>query len=277
MCNGKRPVLCSEAFDAVGSPYGIHMDRYNRILTKCKAALRPLRAEMGLLDPYVLATSHAEFRIEGHGDLRIEDELGQGMYGKVFAFFGNSGILLKGAKSDHGKDDLCLELAVISALDGLNGGVPRIHKIEKIPSSLKSLFRGRVLVMDRRGDAEWSDIPMVESREFNMRFSRLIEIVRDMHDRGFVHNDIKPMNIRISTTYPAAVTLIDFDQAEPFIDSRGFHLGSASRIKDMEGILAIAVATEGPKTWLPEFYQDVKSLGLTDRPNYEKWIAFFRR
>jgi hypothetical protein len=167
--------------------------------------------------------------VEGYGELRVDKELGQGLYGEVFTLFESSEIILKGAKSDHGRDDLCRERSLQRVLQGLNGGAPRDHVVSRMPAEFDPLSRNRVLAMDRKGDAEWGDVVLEEDALFYTRFAKLLTIVRDLHRKGFIHDDIKGCNIRITTAHPQDVILLDFGQAILYIDADGSLLPEVSR------------------------------------------------
>ena len=253
-----------------------YVRQYEREFRDCKSQVVPRANPRELLDPYVLASAHAVFGVDGFGDLTVEDELGQGMYGKVFSFYETSVIILKGAKSDHGRDDLCWERSLQKVLDGLNGGAPRDYPITRFPSQFDPLFRSRVLVMERRGDAEWSDVVVEENVAFFTRFAKLLTIVRDLHQTGFIHDDIKGCNIRVSTYDPEDVTLIDFGQAIPFIDSDGNHLPNVSRKRDLVNLVVIARAIRGPKSWLDQFAEAVDQESDQSDFEYNDWISNFK-
>ena len=254
-----------------------HVRLYDVEFRRCKSEVVPRENPRELLDPYVLASAHAVFQVEGYGELRVDDELGQGMYGKVFTFFETSEIILKGAKSDHGRDDLCWERSLQRVLQGLNGGAPRDHVISRMPAEFDPLFRNRVLVMDRRGDAEWGDVVLEEDALFYTRFAKLLTIVRDLHRIGFIHDDIKGCNIRITRTNPQDVILIDFGQAIPYIDAHGNLLPEVSRKRDLVNLIQVAGSVRGPKTWLAPFTDAIGQSSDTDEFGFDHWIEIFRR
>ena len=253
-----------------------YVTEYEIEFRKCKSQVVPRENPRELLDPYVLASAHAEFVVDGFGSLRVQDELGQGMYGKVFSFYETSAIILKGAKSDHGRDDLCWERSLQRVLGGLNGGAPRDHLITEMPAEFDPLFRSRVLVMDRKGDAEWGDVVLEENETFFIRFARLLTIVRDLHQKGFIHDDIKGCNIRVGITDPQDVTLIDFGQAVPFIDSLGHHLPDVTRKRDLVNLVEVARAIRGLKPWLVQFEDAVNQMTDSSDFDYNHWISKFR-
>jgi predicted Ser/Thr protein kinase len=249
---------------------------YHMELDSCKAGVIPRPNPTELLDPYVLSSGHVVLDVEGFGRLRVDDEIGQGMFGKAFTFVNNDALILKGAKSDHGRDDLCWERSILQVLNGLGGGIPRIHRITYMPAEFAELFNNRVLVMDKKGDADWCGEVVEEKSGFYSRFARLLEIVQALHSHGFIHDDIKGANIRIIKGVPEEVTLIDFGQARPFVDLEGVHSEVDSRKTDWRDLVILAETVKGPKSWLPELKAEAEALGHYDEPNYTKWITRFK-
>ena len=151
-----------------------------------------------------------------------------------------------------------------------------MHRITYIPAEFAELFNNRVLVMDKKGDADWRGVVVKETIAFYTRFARLLEIVQALHSHGFIHDDIKGANIRIIKDVPEEVTLIDFGQARPFVDLEGVHSDVDSRRTDWRYLVILAETVKGPKSWLPELKAEAEALGHNDEPNYTKWITRFK-
>ena len=166
--------------------------------------------------------------------------------------------------------------------------------------------------------------------------ARLIEMVREVHQVGFVHGDIHGGNIVVSDIKTPTLKLIDFGRSSPFVDlPTGLHIlpipqmigmsmsnaallapfelegDIPTRRDDMyrlaELLFTLLDPTSSPRfrggersisaeAWLEtarakrawrigtsfdpsfnEFKEEMANLGFTERPNYERWIARFRR
>ena len=51
---------------------------------------------------------------------------------------------------------------------------------------------------------------------------QIVQLLRDMHEAGYVHCDIKPDNVMV--TFEDKATLIDFGLAHRFQDQKGKHV-----------------------------------------------------
>ena len=106
-----------------------HVRAYKEEFDRCQAGLVP-RDTSKVLDPHVFVDRVGKFGVVGfQKELVVKRELGQGMFGKVFSFEGTKQVLLKGAKSGHGKDDLCWERSMLRVLSPIVTGISTVHKI----------------------------------------------------------------------------------------------------------------------------------------------------
>jgi serine/threonine protein kinase len=171
-------------------------------------------------------------------------------------------------------DDFCDEKAALAVLDGLDCFAPKTFPvIAGVPPRCLS----RTIVMDRISGSTWLEAVTAFDSDFYVRFSRIISAVRALHEKGFLHSDLKPSNIIVRREDPSFVKLIDFGLASPYLDaSTGKHRPLLSRKDDMVGLVSLVLKTnEIMPAWFQEFKDDIAVLGQQERPNYEKWISFF--
>jgi hypothetical protein len=249
---------------------------YEALFKRCKEYLVP-RDESKVLDPYDLVKKKAVIVAEGIGPLHVEAELGQGMFGKALSFANNKHVLLKGAKSGHGRDDLCWERSMLRVLREVSrGGIPREYKVTWMNVD-EELFKNRVIVMDRVGDMEWGEFRHGFDRHFINRLIVLLNTLRGVHERGFLHFDIKGANIRVSATDSSKVFLIDFGQGRPFIDFEGNHLPDWELSRQTD-LLAVTKLIEESLPGLntaqvfAAFNQEILSLPHDACPDYDRLI-----
>ena len=275
-CSSDRPVLCEDARQTAVRERPVIMDpmyvrAYIDEFHRCKAGLIP-RDTSKVLDPYIFVERVGKFGVEGFSkELVVKRELGQGMYGKAFSFYHTQAVLLKGAKSGHGKDDLCWERSMLRVLSRAVRGIPRVHKIHWCePLDLQDLFRNRVIIMDRVGDMEWGEFRHKLDRHYRTRLLNLLDTIEQVHATGFIHDDIKGANIRINSSNPNEVILIDFGQARPFIDEEGRHSldPGASRAIDMRKFLGTIHESFPDCDRFAAIAHHINNLGHDARPDY---------
>ena len=132
--------------------------------------------------------------------------------------------------------------------------------------------------MERIVGSTWLQVVDKFDMNFYVRFARLLEAVRALHEKGFVHFDLKPSNIMVRQEDPDFICLIDFGLASPYWDiARNKHRISTSRRDDMKGLVYVVRMTHAIlPDWFSEFWSAVEGTGHTDRPDYETWISFFQ-
>ena len=188
--------------------------------------------------------------------ITVVDEIGEGRNSNVF-LTDDPNIIIKRAL-EH--SDFCYEFAALTVLRGLGGRIPELYKVED-PAN-------RMMVMRRVGDTDWptEDDP---DRPSNKYLAQVIELVRDLHDAGFVHGDLHEGNVRMDED---RVYLIDFGMLKPIHTTGGDALDS--RRADMLMLTEYVITSHAPRGF--ERLADMEVLTDDERPNYEKWIDFFR-
>jgi len=167
---------------------------------------------------------------------------------------------------------VCREKIGIEVLDGLEGFAP---KLVPITGGISSRCEKKLVAMDLVGDALWSEVVTRFDAGFYIRFARLLEAVKTMHDKGFIHMDLKGDNIRVRTADPEFIGLIDFGFLRPHVDPvTGKTDDRANRRWDMERLSMMFRQVLGPQPgWAVEFMMEMAALRASERPDYEKWIA----
>ena len=143
---------------------------------------------------------HPLTRVEALERVKDANMLGKGQFGKVFRGSSDHGgevaikVMPDGAPS-HEQSRLALEAKVMRAMHG-KPGFPVLHY-----DARQTVF-GRpsdVLVMDLLGGSVRSTLGIVdrhERRDAVLKIGRdVVECLRQLHEAGYVHNDIKPLNI----------------------------------------------------------------------------------
>ena len=179
---------------------------------------------------------------------------------------GDSIVKIFGDESD------CSERAMLLALDGLDGLAPKVGSDEDFvrvlsevePLSLK-LGEERLF---RRTDVL---IPAVV---------RLLETLRNLHDAGMVHRDVRLETLVFSKKSDVAGTLmlVGYGSAQPFVDADGFHLPRVARKYDLLGVvhhLAQRVGREIPA--FVELFLEIDAMPTEARPDYERWIRILTK
>ncbi len=166
-----------------------------------------------------------------------------------------------------GIKDNCRERAAFEVLDGLDGFVPKRFEIT---GGLSDGCKQRVMVLERKGSSSWTTVVKKFDKSFNLRFAKLIEAVRELHNRGFVHMVIRRPSVLVDSGNPDTVALIGLHEMRPFGENY-------SRKDDMQRLALMVEIIDGPKPpWFKQFENEMFALGEKERPDYEKWIAFFR-
>ena len=136
------------------------------------------------------------------------EEVASGNYGAVFALPTNSGILaLKRLKtmSASSMKDLVDEVDAGKKLQGVQGVVSQYHCI------VGQKWAG--IVMEKLHDTLFSAAGQILGLPFDKKlnvYAILASHTHQMHSRGFIHNDIKPMNVMITDAAISDLRFIDF-------------------------------------------------------------------
>lgn len=159
----------------------------------------------------------------------------------------------------------CRELVVMQALQGLTN-VPALRSFDWCGSS--------ALIMDKVGDREWpSQASIAEAHLITgRRIARIIEIVKSLHERGYMHGDIHERNVRISLDSEDSVFLLDFDTGRPLSQSYSRFVNPHV---DMAG-LALNLVPVIVHSRAAEFRAEMHQLLDSEAPRYDYWIDIFR-
>jgi hypothetical protein len=196
--------------------------------------------------------------------------IGTGCFGSTYLVaHANIPLVLKFTQENLG---LCSDKVALKILDGLNGFVPRVYEIN---SGIAPGCEEQILLMDQLGDSDWADVVETYKSETYRRFAKLLEAVRDLHEKGFVHRDLKGDNIRVKRFDSSYVALIDLGNAVP-IGPGVYRRTDLQRLVLLFTGIDFSGIDQTPD-WQSELIDEVDRYGKLDRPNYEKWIEFFEK
>lgn len=214
-----------------------------------------------------------EIHIDGSEAYHLGKSIGSGSFGTTHFTQEPTNFVIKLAvEKEDGIASMCDEKASYRYLEGLNGAVPTLHKIDSISPECEK----RVLVMSRLGDANWDQVSRKIDGWLYRRMARLLEIIRDLHDLGMLHFDIKGDNIRVNIDNPDDVFLIDFGNSMSYVDENGKVNALFSGKHDLEMLIDMLKRTPvKDKAWFKELKREVACLERTERFNYEKWTKCF--
>ena len=215
-----------------------------------------------------------------------------GDYGVVYELDSEPRALMKVYSEDRIEDPqvLCSEKSMLTVLDGFYGLAPRIFEIT---GGVHEACKIKSFVMEYVGDENISiedDLWRRGEPVFYSLVARMIEILRDLHEMGFIHADAHVGNWKLESLddIEHGLKLIDFGLSRPYVDPLGRHLvdeehpsmldRETSRREDMKKLASEIKSAPGPMNVpvLIEFAEEMESLGREERPNYEKWIPLFR-
>jgi serine/threonine protein kinase len=207
--------------------------------------------------------------VEEFGTLHIGEEIGRGKHGTVFSVE-NAPFVVKLIRDPN--HTVCNEQASFTSLEGLEGFVPRTFRIT---NGLSSSCMQRVIVMERMGDVTWHAGVLKFDKSFYLRFARLIEGVKLLHEKGFVHRNLSSRNVMVRHADPVFVAMIDFGSAMPWIEGETEFLSRQNDMIQLCEMVELIAISEWYPDWLGGMMEEMAGLGPTDRPDYEKWITFF--
>lgn len=136
------------------------------------------------------------------------------------ASYGAFGFILKTDRPDivvkvSTGEQLCNEIAVLQAMDGLHGFAPKIYMLDPNDPGIPKYCLKRTVVMQAAGDRNWSEVEDPSKSHSLVQLYRLFEAVQALHATGFRHGDLHDDNIRVSESNPEDVFLVDFGSAKP--------------------------------------------------------------
>jgi tRNA A-37 threonylcarbamoyl transferase component Bud32 len=214
-----------------------------------------------------------------------------GEYGAVFKLTSKPRAVMKIYSDDRLEEPqvLCSEKSMLMALDGLNGLAPRIFEIT---NGVHEACKIKSFVMEHVGNDDIiieEDLWRKDEPVFHRIVARMLEILRDLHELGFIHADAHVNNWKLDNEedIEGGLKLIDFGLSRPYVDAEGRHLvdndhasmldRETSRREDMKKIAEeVKSAAVKGSALVAEFVEEMETLGREERPNYEKWIALFR-
>jgi serine/threonine protein kinase len=219
-------------------------------------------------------TQLGEIQLENGDVVTVGKRIGGGDFGDTFLDSRSEKYVVKVSKPNkEAVEDICKERVLLGSLHGLKGGIPRMHALKQHGQGSNRCLN-QILVMDKLGDADWGRVTRsTPDAWLYRRLARLLDIVRSLHEKGFVHFDIKGDNVRVNSQSSEAAFLIDFGIAFAFADETGKHKFFLGRKADLESIVdMISTISFGKNSWFDDFKREVESLEPKARPNYEKWI-----
>ena len=246
---------------------------FSRKVEQCELAERPESVADGQCDPRDGVGISNRYYRKGQ-------ELGEGAFGKAYDI-PDANLVLKVIKDR--RRDLCREKIGLEILDGLDGFAP---KIAKITSGIDDECSNKVIALEKLGDDNWGNVVKSYDKAFYRRMARLFTAVRALHNRGFIHHDLKGDNIRVRKDDSSFVALIDLGILYSYVDSYSKQISQFfSRNVDTKAIYRMVsglcapwvvsgVCTPCPD-WMADFKKDMDDLGKFEQPKYEKWIEYF--
>jgi RIO-like serine/threonine protein kinase len=272
--------------------HGAHLvATFNQLKAHCLAEI-PVPAPECLAEEGCECPPSEPFLVEQLGEMRIRDPHSldgdfSGMYGRVYTMADNKLALMKvlfelGDKKSA--ESVCTEKSMLRVLKGLGGLAPRMLEIR---SGVNEKCQMRAFVMEQVGskkEIHETDRWNSAKRAFYKIIAKSLEMLRTLHETGFIHGDMNVHNIKMDNVdnIYEALWLIDFGLSKPYVDEAGSHLldPEASRRIDMERFADELADSRTPpastKATIREFRDAMFALGREERPDYEKWIAVFK-
>jgi hypothetical protein len=222
------------------------------------------------------------FEVATIGKVGAENAKGdfEGQYGFVHRLT-SPNVLLKVNSKQKERHVLCAEKSILTALNGFRGIVPRLYQIVE---GVHEVCHMQAFVMEKFGDEGilMENVWSVRDPFFFRILASLIEAVKALHEQGFIHGDLHPDNFKLDSLdgVEDGLRLIDFGLARAYVDANGVHSlnPEESRRVDMARIATEVMGAPGTSSnaSLVEFMAEMSSLKREERPDYEKWITFFR-
>jgi serine/threonine protein kinase len=121
----------------------------------------------------------------------------------------------------------------------------------------------RVIVMDAVGDKTFVEIRAPSVKDTYTRLGKLLEAIKTLHATGISHGDLHGRNIRVNSTDPSKVFLVDFGLVEKGINE-----------EDLPELCSRAVVPHQETDTIVKNFCIATGVGVTDT---DFWIALFRR
>lgn len=174
------------------------------------------------------------------------------------------------------EDPICRELAVLTAVSGLNRAAPKAFEVDPSVSC-----RSRILVTEFPGDGELKSLGLSAANPLLYALAaRILEIVRDLHGLRIVHGDIRASAFTFSDAGRPLETLklLDFAIASLYANADG------SRPPDALGTVKgdlVAVGKMLLRLARVEVFEAFEKAAMSANANgpfdYNGWIARFVR
>ncbi len=242
-------------------------DDFEQLIKACEAA--------GKVDPIEKwgdCVPTDPFEIQSVGTATIHKIIGQGHSGLTFAIESSSSsdLVIKVSTSLH--RSLCREIAALSILEGLEGSVPRYFKIT---AGIAPACAARAMVMDKIGDEDLDKDFQSFDGNFKMRFAKLLGVVHNLHEHGFVHTDLHPGNIRIKKDDPNYIGLIDFGLAVMPGNEKAFsRQDDWMQIPTLVEELSETIDDKEPLPhWFPKLLVETENLAPDQALDVATWIS----
>ena len=228
---------------------------------------------MSLLSRYI-----TEFPSSYLKDYEIHSKLGTGGYSEIFSAettkFKKSSVVIKSPfLSKNSGVKLHKEVSLMLKLKDVQG----------VPQVLDSLIDddNEYLVVEKLGKS--MEMLIKEHLNFSLKSviiiaQQLLNIIKDVHDRGIIHRDIKPGNILISNCNNDQVFLIDYGLAKYYKNKKGVHKFFNVKKNSFKGTLMFA-SRNSHLGYSSSRRDDLESLGYTLAflyKGYLPWSNYFK-
>jgi casein kinase 1 len=145
------------------------------------------------------------------------EKLGSGSYGQVvLATLNKTTFALKKESVDAKPKQVKYEFKVMSSLNGCRG-VPAVYRLWSYPDGSTSM--AMALLGKHLGECGVVSV----NRVVRVIAPEYIRILRDIHERGFLHRDVKPANM-LQGKKGVSLWLVDFGLAKKYIREDGTHI-----------------------------------------------------
>ena len=175
---------------------------------------------------------------------------------------------------------VCHEKAILMALkDTEDGYFPRAYEIT---SPMKDNCKAQILVMEKVGDADWDSLNSSETAvsfvDVFTRLSAFVKAMKALHVAGFLHLDLHQGNVRILSSDPSYIRIIDFGRSRTSTAIGSSRESDYLRFVSSSGSVLWRIREEFDIDWL----MDAVVLNFVLRPrlncvDYDFWIWIFEK